>query len=71
MEGDLYSGRDFPEEHEHRRVLEDHLMWSEYGAGFDLRDLPSWEFRAHVALLSGIKEREASEAEKAQHTRRR
>lgn len=35
----------------------------EYGAPFDLRELPRPMFRAHLAILSGRADRRAEEAE--------
>lgn len=43
-----------------RRVLEDAMLWDEYGMAFDPRTrLTEWELQAHLAILEGRnKERE-------------
>lgn len=50
--------------------MEDHLVWSEYGAPFDPRSsLPRREYRAHVAILQGKAKKsneKADDAEKQQ-----
>jgi hypothetical protein len=47
--------------------MRDNVLWTEYGAGFDLRDLPAREYQAHAALMSGMRKRDATEAERAKH----
>jgi len=60
------SGLDFPDDAPEwcNRVFLDNALWTEYGAGFDLRDLPVREYQAHTSLISGMRERERKEANK-------
>lgn len=60
------SGEEEFQERWEQRVIEDHQWMKEYGCPFDLRELPSPEFRAHLALITGEKMREIDENEKAQ-----
>jgi len=52
------------------RVFADSILWSEYGAGFDIRTLPVREYQAHVALLAGRTRKQNDEAEKARRKAR-
>ena len=53
-----------PESPRERRVLEDALMWDEYGMPFDARtELSRWEFEAHLAIIEG-RNRERSKQNK-------
>jgi len=67
MDGRTFSGLHWPEDGPEwcGRVMRDHAMWTEYGAGFDLRDLPAREYQAHAALIAGMMRRDAEDAEKA------
>lgn len=53
------------------RIYTDNAMWSEYGAGFDLRTLPHAEYEAHMTLIAGRRWRENREAKKAEQKSRR
>jgi len=53
---------DLPREDWHQTVIEDALWFQEYGAPFDLRELPEAQFRAHLAILRGVRERRRNEA---------
>lgn len=48
-----------------RRVLEDSVVFSEYGLPFDLRELPQREYQAHVELLRGRNEERQKEQDEA------
>lgn len=58
------AGRESPfEEAWEFEVLEDHLLWSEYGCPIDLRTLPQPVRQAHVALILGQQEKRREERE--------
>lgn len=56
-----------PEKAWERRVMEQHLLLSEYGAGgvWLYEKAPRREYRAHLAVLQGKAEKESEETEKA------
>jgi len=49
------------------KIFLDSMLWSEYGAGFDLRELPAPEYDAHILLISGRRWRENQDIKKSQH----
>lgn len=69
--GGRATGRMFPEDFDPwcGRVVRDHMMWTAYGCGFDMRDMDAREYQAHAALVSGIRRREREEANKAERQR--
>lgn len=52
---------DLPTEDWHETVIADALWFDEYGAPFDLRELPEPMFQAHLAILRGRRERRQDE----------
>lgn len=55
-----------PEEMWEQRVVEDAIMWQEYGCPFDARArLPAREYQAHLALITGQREKAAEDARRA------
>lgn len=60
------TGLFFPDDSEYwiQRVIENHIMWDKYGAGFDTRTLPLREYQSHLALITGQRLREIAEQNK-------
>lgn len=55
-----------------RRVLEDAMIWDEYGIPFDLRThLTEWELQAHLAILEGRNKQREKEAKEIKRKGRR
>jgi len=55
-----------PDEAWEARVMEDCLVWSEYGCPFDIRTaLPRREYLAHLSILRGRNEKRKEQADEA------
>lgn len=55
-----------PEEPWEQRVMEDAILWDEYGLPLDPRQLPRREYEAHLAIVRGKQEHRERERKKAE-----
>lgn len=42
-------------------IINEHMLWTEYGAGFDIRTLPDYRYDAHIAIIKGERQRQKKE----------